>query len=329
MSKNKIILVVALLWGTIGFGESILVDTYYVVSDVEDKSVPEGQCVVKGRVWEGYSEEFVSGGIIATLNRKSHTLSNDTGYYEMKVSARDTAIFFYHEKYKEIVCWNYNFQSQHVVTINFITSDRAGQGVIYEAEKPVIYLYPEKETDVTVKMDDKIEITTSYPEYNGGWDITASPDGTLKQGDREYPYLFWEGPIQYQQFGFFPVSDLGTYGLFINSDTVVSFLEKELAMFGLNAKESADFITYWAPRMQRHTYNLVYFMLDEEYDNTIGTIEVTPKPDVIRRVYLVFCGLDFEIDTVPNRTIPDEPLNRDGFVVIEWGGTELSSPSTP
>ena len=47
-------------------------------------------------------------------------------------------------------------------------------------KKPVIYLYPESTTDVTVKLDYAGEITCTYPEYKDGWKVTASPDGPLK-----------------------------------------------------------------------------------------------------------------------------------------------------
>jgi len=39
--------------------------------------------------------------------------------------------------------------------------------------KPIIYLYPEKETDVSVKLDYKGKLAVTYPAYNGGWVVTA------------------------------------------------------------------------------------------------------------------------------------------------------------
>ena len=42
--------------------------------------------------------------------------------------------------------------------------------------KPVIYLYPEAETDVTVTLDYDGELTCVYPVMNGNsWMVTASP----------------------------------------------------------------------------------------------------------------------------------------------------------
>ena len=63
----------------------------------------------------------------------------------------------------------------------------------YEILKPVIYLYPEQTTAVTVRLDYKGKFTCTYPDYPaGGWQVTARPDGTLtnKADGREYSYLF-------------------------------------------------------------------------------------------------------------------------------------------
>ena len=62
--------------------------------------------------------------------------------------------------------------------------------------KPVIYLYPERETEVSVKLGYPAEyLTYTYPEYNGGWQVIAYPDGRMinKSDGSEHYYLFWEG----------------------------------------------------------------------------------------------------------------------------------------
>ena len=62
------------------------------------------------------------------------------------------------------------------------------------AAKPVIYLYPEKETTVTVKLDYAGTLTCTYPAYGDGWTVTACPDGTLTDdAGQTYSYLYWEG----------------------------------------------------------------------------------------------------------------------------------------
>ena len=58
------------------------------------------------------------------------------------------------------------------------------------AAKPVIYLYPEEETQVTVQLDYAGELTCTYPAYQDGWTVTASPDGTLTDNQgHTYNYL--------------------------------------------------------------------------------------------------------------------------------------------
>lgn len=60
--------------------------------------------------------------------------------------------------------------------------------------KPVIYLYPEHETDVSVTLDYSGLLTCTYPDYGDGWKVSASPDGTLTDGSGQtYNYLYWEG----------------------------------------------------------------------------------------------------------------------------------------
>ena len=61
--------------------------------------------------------------------------------------------------------------------------------------KPVLYLYPEKETEVNVRLDYDGELTCTYPACGErGWTVTAAPDGTLTdKAGQTYNYLYWEG----------------------------------------------------------------------------------------------------------------------------------------
>ena len=57
-------------------------------------------------------------------------------------------------------------------------------------EKPVIYLYPEQETDVRVTLDLAGELTCAYPAYGDGWSVRAAPDGTLTDESGQTYRLF-------------------------------------------------------------------------------------------------------------------------------------------
>ena len=103
------------------------------------------------------------------------------------------------------------------------------------AEKPVIYLYPEQETTVSVSLDYAGTLTATYPAYEDGWRVTAEPDGTLydENGD-EYSYLFWEGENNTDY-------DFSTGFCVAGADTA-DFLREKLAEIGLTPREYNEFI---------------------------------------------------------------------------------------
>lgn len=46
-------------------------------------------------------------------------------------------------------------------------------------KKPIIYLYPEAASEITVRLGLPENLTASYPRYGDGWHVLAEPDGTL------------------------------------------------------------------------------------------------------------------------------------------------------
>lgn len=179
-------------------------------------------------------------------------------------------------------------------------------------EKPVIYLYPEEVTDVTVQLDYDGELTCTYPAYNNGWHVTAYPDGTLfnHSDKKEYTTLFWEGVHRTDY-------DLSEGFVIAGKDTA-DFLDEKLAYLGLNVKERNEFIMYWLPRMQDNPYNLITFQGDAYTDS--AHLEISPQPDAILRVFMAFQRLDTKIN-VKEQTLT--PTSRNGFTVVEWGGCEI------
>ena len=183
--------------------------------------------------------------------------------------------------------------------------------------KPVIYLYPTEETDVTVALDYDGELTCTYPEYGDGWNVTASPDGKIydPNTDRYYDYLFWEGTRSFDSYEF------TNYACVPGEDTA-EFLESYLEAAGLNDSEIDDFISYWLPRLQESPYNLISFP-SEEY-NECAKLNVYPEPDTVIRVYMVFAPVDEPVE-VPESNALTMPsgIERQGFTVVEWGGSIL------
>ncbi len=195
-----------------------------------------------------------------------------------------------------------------------------------KAYKPVLYLYPEQERTVTVTLDLEGTLDTVYPppervssadaRTRASWTVDAARDGTLTDtSGRTYPSLFWDATME------LPEPDAG---FVVSRDDAVAFLEDKLAQLGLNERESADFITYWAPRMRAHDYTFVSFDASAytrraAYSFTDADGE-TVTPDTFIRVFMSIREADATTVAEPQILTPPPP--RSGFTAVEWGGTE-------
>ena len=179
------------------------------------------------------------------------------------------------------------------------------------AYKPVIYLYPEKETDVSVELTLDGRLTCTYPKYSEGWVVTAAPDGTLtdKTG-QTYNYLYWEG----ETYAKYDMSK----GFCVKGKDTAAFLEGALEQLGLTRREANEFIVYWLPQMEQNPYNIISFQTDA-YTNA-AELKVSPEPDTLIRVFMSWKKADSYI------SLPEQgfsAVQRSGFTVVEWGGTEI------
>lgn len=183
--------------------------------------------------------------------------------------------------------------------------------------KPVIYLYPEQTTKVNVKLDFDGTLTSTYPTYPAqGWTVTAAPDGTLTDSaGRSYRYLFWEGvaDVDWQQ----------PSGFLVKGEDALAFLEEKLTALGLNELEQNDFITYWLPKLEQNGESFVSFAAQQYTD--AAKLTVTPQPDSVLRVQMLMTRVD-ESNRTDFAARPEQQLpsfEREGFVLVEWGGTML------
>ena len=174
--------------------------------------------------------------------------------------------------------------------------------------KPVIYLYPQEETEVSVKLDFNGRLTITDPEYGEGWTVTAKPDGTLICEGREYPYLFWEGKKNYEL-------DTSS-GFCVRGRDTAKFLAEKLAYLGLNESESREFMEFWLSAMTGNEYNIITFAGKDYTDN--AKLDIAPSPDTLIRVFMTYTPSSCYVD-IPEQTLEPAP-ERDGFTVVEWGG---------
>ena len=180
-------------------------------------------------------------------------------------------------------------------------------------DKPVIYLYPEEETKISVKVGNPERFTCTYPKYEDGWKVIAKPNGNLidiKTGRNLY-CLYWEGINT--------VAPRTDEGFIVKGEDTAKFLEEKLEILGLNEREANEFIIYWLPQLEKNKYNFIRFQTEEEINSNMP-LDITPKPDTIIRVMMEWKPLDRKIEVKEQKL---EAKERTGYTAVEWGGTKI------
>ena len=192
------------------------------------------------------------------------------------------------------------------IEFNYIDPEKeCPQDVAY---KPVLYLYPEKEQEVTVKFAHPEYLTTTYPKYTNGWTVVAKPNGDLLANNKYYYALYWE-ELNQTHVDF-------SEGFYVTKDNAIEFLEEKLTTIGLNEKERNEFIMYWLPILEKNEQSLVYFELTESLQET-NALNITPTPDSLLRVRIHVKKVDNKVNIKEQKL---ETFDRIGFTAVEWGG---------
>ena len=176
--------------------------------------------------------------------------------------------------------------------------------------KPILYLYPKEETNVSINFEHPEYLETTYPKFNGKWSVKANSNGDLYDKSGKYYYaLYWDEKKVH-------TVDFST-GFYVEDKDAINFLEQKLTYIGLSDKERNEFIMYWLPVLEKNGKSLVYFELTEERES-YNRINIIPRPDSLLRVIIHIKKVNSKQD------IPKESLikfQRKGFVAVEWGGT--------
>ena len=179
-------------------------------------------------------------------------------------------------------------------------------------KKPIIYFYPEEEMDLSVTFVNEEMLTTTYPKYDGGWNIHLEEDGTITVpgSDREYYGLYYESVPNYE-------CTFET-GFYVTGENAASFLEEKMDYMGFNNRETDEFIMYWLPILERNEQSLVYFEETLERNEESPLIFST-EPDTLIRTCIHIKKVNAPVEVVPQELTHVE---RSGFIVTEWGGVE-------
>lgn len=181
--------------------------------------------------------------------------------------------------------------------------------------KPIIYLYPTENTEVSVKLLKDRNLICSYPKYKDEWKVLAQSNGNLKDlaTNRQLYSLYYESKCDTE----FKVEN---EGFIVKSEDTIAFLEEKLSVLGLTEREAEEFIIYWLPKLESNKYNYIRFATYDEINENMP-LEINPNPDTIIRVLMTFKGLENPIDVQEQQL---KTPNRIGFVAVEWGGSEIN-----
>lgn len=306
------ILIVFLLLSSSLLAESI---PDYFVHYQKDRKPPAKGARIK-IVCEFDSEYEPSKELKFGINGSDEQILLDSKNTCNLIKAPQKAIFqFYYQLFQEIETDNIQIKRGEITIISLhfkrFEEPRA-------VKKPVIYLYPESDMEVSVNLKPQGNLTFTYPDYSEGWNGTAHPDGSITIDQKVYPYLFWESEQQFNRF------NMESGGFVIQQARVTESLEQILSELGFNEKEKADFITFWGPQLAQHSRVFVQFVINDAC-NEFASLEITPIPKNLNRVYMIWtAGGNASFQFPKTQKLPQ--LKRDGFHVLEWGGIELTNP---
>lgn len=194
------------------------------------------------------------------------------------------------------------------VYYRYVEQEDGCEGMVY---KPMIYIYPEHDMDLNIKLGNDDLLTSTYPKYHNSWNIHVSKDSTIYDYNtkRNYYGLYWEAKDSTKL-------DMNE-GFVVKGEDTISFLEEKLAYLGLNDYEINEFVVYWINRLENNPYNYIYFRTSEEINNYMP-LYFSEQPDSVIRVLVDFKPLDKKIKVKEQKLIKQE---RSGFSVVEWGAT--------
>lgn len=180
--------------------------------------------------------------------------------------------------------------------------------------EPIIYLYPEEKTHISLSVDkNTVKLLHTEPRHGQGWEVLAFPGGKILDigTNIEHNYLFWEGVSNYVP--------IRKDGFVLKSNEVYKELPLILVKLGLNSSEVGDFMEAWLHKLVVSNYVYITFHATDEV-NKYAPLEIDPKPNTVIRILMEYKPLDYPIN-VEDYVFPNVP-NREGFTLIEWGGLE-------
>ncbi len=173
--------------------------------------------------------------------------------------------------------------------------------------KPAIYLYPTKDSHVSVTINPQGSLLKAdylYQPGMYGWSVDVKKGGLISGN---LPYLYYEVGLDVGQ---------PEKGFVVPFESLFNFSRDYVKKLGLNDTEADEFIAFWKEKLPAAPYYFVSH-LDKDTINQIYPLKIDPIPDVLLRVELYFKPLKEKI-AVTEPVLPSVQL-RSGFTAVEWG----------
>ena len=189
------------------------------------------------------------------------------------------------------------------------------------------------------------------------WSVSAQPNRRLVENDThlEPSYLLWEAesnssippspplnPTDAFTEHFDPAYPVLNYdtptAVLLPFAELLPYLDATLKSLSLHTAARNDFITYWLPKLATKPFIAFQFLPQAAYERA-AELEVTPKPDVVTRVFMLFRGLAADealsatweparvlaanVDWVGVVGVRKEAWDEALFRVLEWGAMEV------
>jgi hypothetical protein len=187
------------------------------------------------------------------------------------------------------------------------------------APAPAIWLFPEEELDVRVRLEFQGEgfMTISTPAYNDEWRIHVDPKvlfGKYTQtyvADRPYTYLDYDGfrDGEFQREA----------GWYVRKQDLLSWQREMLPELGFSDDEVDDVNYSYGRLLLERRYPQEYFAVYPQGRDIVDQsvrLTVDPAPDAVNRLWLYFVPTD----ETPELEEPKvDRVAREGFTVVELG----------
>ena len=245
---------------------------------------------------------------IEFINKKVDNDNNLNIYFDFKYSCGVCASY---DKTFEIPINDNENINEIEAYYRVVSTEECNPDIVY---KPIIYIYPTKEMDLTIKLKNDKLLTHTYPKYNDSWNIHVDTVGNIYdyKTNRNYYALYWEA-IDNNEINM-------NEGFVVEGKDTIKFLEEKLEYLGLNEREINEFIVYWIDKLENNKYNYIRFRCTEEV-NKFMPLEFSVNPDTLIRVIMDYKPLNEKINIKEQEL---EKTIRNGFTVVEWGGRKIN-----